>query len=244
MSATQPEPATPKPKRRWYQYSLRTLLLLVLVVSIGMSWLAVRRQRAKRHREAVETIVKGGGSVAYDWQVAQNVPKPKPPGPAWLRNLLGDDFFADVVFAIIQTDSEMEYVTTFARLEDLYLSGDRITDAALENLKRFPRLRKLTVSDNQTITGAGLANIKELTQLQALYVRYTPVGDAGSAHLEELTHLHTLYLHDTGITDAGLEHIKTLTQLKSLYLRESRVTDAGVRDLQNALPNCKIENSR
>ena len=31
--------------RRRFQYSLRTLLLLMLLVSIGMSWVAVRMQR-------------------------------------------------------------------------------------------------------------------------------------------------------------------------------------------------------
>ena len=29
---------TPKPKRRWFQYSLRTLLVLMLLVGVGMSW--------------------------------------------------------------------------------------------------------------------------------------------------------------------------------------------------------------
>jgi hypothetical protein len=38
---------SPKPKRRWYQFSLRTLLLMMLLVSIGMSCLAVRRHRVR-----------------------------------------------------------------------------------------------------------------------------------------------------------------------------------------------------
>jgi hypothetical protein len=42
---------TEKRKRRWYQFSLRALLVFVLLVSIGMSWLAVRRQRVRRQRE-------------------------------------------------------------------------------------------------------------------------------------------------------------------------------------------------
>ena len=43
------------------------------------------------------------------------------------------------------------------------------------------------------------------------------------------------------MTDAGLEHLKGLMQLQRLVLRNTKVTDAGVRDLQKALPNCKIE---
>ena len=90
----------PQPRRRWFQYSLRTLLLFMLLVSIGMSWVAVRIQRARRQREAVEAIQKLGGLVRYDYQVQQSgnpLPGAGPPGPAWLRNLLGEDIFARVV---------------------------------------------------------------------------------------------------------------------------------------------------
>ncbi len=45
-----------KPRRRWYQYSLRSLLVLTLLVSVGMSYVAVRMQRARRQKEAVEAI--------------------------------------------------------------------------------------------------------------------------------------------------------------------------------------------
>ena len=42
--------------------SLRALMLLVLLVSIGMSWLAVRMERARKQWEAVEAIERLGGS--------------------------------------------------------------------------------------------------------------------------------------------------------------------------------------
>ena len=42
----------PKLKRRWPQYSLRTLLVLMLLVGIGMSWLGVKVKQLRRQREA------------------------------------------------------------------------------------------------------------------------------------------------------------------------------------------------
>ena len=49
MSATTSPPAAPKAKLRWYQYSLRTLLLIMLLTSIVMScWIVVKRQREKK----------------------------------------------------------------------------------------------------------------------------------------------------------------------------------------------------
>jgi hypothetical protein len=48
---------TPRPKRRrrrFLQFTVRSLLVFVLLVSIGMSWFAVKLARARRQREAVE----------------------------------------------------------------------------------------------------------------------------------------------------------------------------------------------
>ena len=53
---TADEPAKPKSKRRWHQYSLRTLLILVTLFAVACSWFAVKMQQARRQREAVEYI--------------------------------------------------------------------------------------------------------------------------------------------------------------------------------------------
>ena len=47
-------------------------------------------------------------------------------------------------------------------------------------------------------------------------------------------------LDNTKITDAGLVHLKGLNRLQPLYLYGSQVTDAGIAELQQALPNRKI----
>jgi hypothetical protein len=56
----------PRRKRRSYQFSLRALLAFVLLVSIGMSWLAARMEKSRRQREAVKAIEKMGGSVVCE----------------------------------------------------------------------------------------------------------------------------------------------------------------------------------
>ena len=47
-------------------------------------------------------------------------------------------------------------------------------------------------------------------------------------------------LRGSKVTDAGLVHLKGLTKLGTLNLTDTKVTAAGVKDLQAALPNCKI----
>ena len=52
---------TSKPRRRWFQYSLRTLLVLMLLACIGMGWIAVKLQQVRRERAAVAAIEGLGG---------------------------------------------------------------------------------------------------------------------------------------------------------------------------------------
>ena len=90
----------PQPRLRWYQFSLRSLLLFVFACSLAFGWLGVKMQRAREQKQAVEAIEKLGGSVAYDYQYDASgswITGAKPPGPTWLREILGDDLFANVV---------------------------------------------------------------------------------------------------------------------------------------------------
>src|SRR5262245_15433970 len=98
------------PKRRWSRFSLRTLLVLVSIASAGFGWLGVKVRQAQQQREAVKAIQNLGAlEVRYDYQMTpdgkfDNVTLP--PGPVWLRKLLGDDAFANVVLVIL-ADSEV-----------------------------------------------------------------------------------------------------------------------------------------
>ena len=49
-----------------------------------------------------------------------------------------------------------------------------------------------------------------------------------------------LNLLNTGVTDAGLKELAVLTKLTSLDLSQTKVTADGVKELQKALPKCKI----
>ena len=45
-----------KAKRRWLQFSLRTLMVLMLVLGCGFGWFARKLQQARMQREAVAAI--------------------------------------------------------------------------------------------------------------------------------------------------------------------------------------------
>lgn len=266
MSTTESQTASPPCKRRWLQFSLRTLLLFMLLASIGLSWVAVKMEQARKEREAVEAIRKTGGSVGYDYEFSPSgnrVVNGKPRTPAWLRRVLGEDFFDSVVAATVNNDAALEHLKRFKQLRDVNLYGHQITDSGIEHLEALTQLRNVYLYEI-AITDAGLEHLKGLTQLEELYLNGTRITDGGLEHLDGMRQLQTLVLDDTQVTDAGLEHIHGLTRLERLFLVGTKVTDAGLRHLQGlhqlrelwvgqtqvtdegikklqqALPNCKI----
>jgi hypothetical protein len=91
----------PKRKRHWFQFSLRTLLILTLICAVAASWVAHRRDKKRGERETIAAIRKVGGLVYYDSEVEEKnlagkiVNPAGPRGPEWVRKLFGDDFFDD-----------------------------------------------------------------------------------------------------------------------------------------------------
>jgi hypothetical protein len=143
MSMSTSPPEAPARKLRWFQYSLRSLLLFTLLVSVGMSWVAVRMGKARRQKEAVEEIRKLGGVVLYvhELQTSGNpLPSKGPPGPAWLRSWLGDDFFTTVVDVEFPsssvTDAGLTHLKGLTQLWTLDLDDTNVTDEGVKRLQR------------------------------------------------------------------------------------------------------------
>src|SRR5262245_4289125 len=92
---------TASPHRRWFRFSLRTLLVLVAMSSAGFGWLGYKVRQKQRERYAVKVIQKLGGDVAYHHQKTANYGfdlSSASPGPAWCRRVFGEDVFALVFF--------------------------------------------------------------------------------------------------------------------------------------------------
>ena len=202
-----------------FQFSILSLLVLMLVVAIPCGWLESEMKAARGQREAVEEIRKFGGPVRYDYQKQWNDTISKPPEPAWLRGLLGDDVFVNVT--------------------QVMLNNSGISDVGLEHLTGLTQLQTLSLQDTK-VSDAGLEHLKGLTQLQELGLEATKVSDSGLEHLKGLTQLQRLDVGYTKVSDAGLDYLKGLTQLQVLWLHGTNVSDKGVKKLQQALPNCHI----
>lgn len=128
------------------------------------------------------------------------------------------------------SDSGLEHLTGMSNLKALRLSITRVSDSGLLHLHRLTQLQSLDLSGLQ-ITDAGLRNLEELRELRSLDISGTRVTGAGLAHLAGLTSLERLVLSGTGVGDDGLKHLVRLTRLESLDLSGTQVTGSGLEHL-------------
>ena len=203
---------SPKTKRRWYQFSLKTLLVVVSLSCFGFAWIGWRMQQARENRERVaaseKEIEKTVAAIENSGGMVFSGNEERRP-QTWLEGQFDDPGDADDP---VRDDLK---VTTVIFLS--YAQGGKVTDAELEQLLK------------------GLENLEDLDLYR------TNITDAGLEHVKVLKNLRYLNLHwQKKVTDAGLEYLKGLESLQHLDLRGTNVTDEGVNKLQRALPNCRI----
>ena len=122
-----PELLSPKSWRHRFRVSVRTMMILVLALGAGLGWIV---HRAREQRLAVRAILARGGMVEYDYQYDavrdRRLPTGRPWEPAWLQQLLGDDYFHTVVCVgldRVAEDADLAHVARLRHVKLLYLGG-------------------------------------------------------------------------------------------------------------------------
>jgi len=232
----------PKPKRRWHQFSLRTLLIAVLVLSLPLGWIGWELEKTRREHVVVDRIEELGGVVEYHesksppwiarrFRRTQEVRLTVFP-PAFLQN-------DQSPFVSRVNDNTLDLLKALKTTEELIIVGANITDCGMEHVAELTSLDSLVLVGTK-ITDKGLIHIAPLTRITKLTLSHSQTTDAGLVHLAAITSLEELHLDNTDVTDAGLMHLRELANLERLGLYGSRVTHQGVEKLRQALPNCEI----
>ena len=133
------------------QFSLRMLILVIVVMACGLAYLNWCRSRANRE----QAIVKRYGGVAnyyfqYDEDDNTYDPKVEPPGPWFLRRVWGD--------------------LAFARVRKIYIENEALT--CVDDLPELTGLKRVVIRNCKRLECIdGLAN----TRLRELYIGGCPL---------------------------------------------------------------------
>ncbi len=230
--------------RRWWQrlrvrISMRTLMVLVLLIGGGLGWVV---RGARIQREAVAAIENEGG-VYYDWQwdlekdTVLDPSKARLSTPKWLIDWVGVDYFHRVHGIMLGTrfgpaipEDLMAQVARIEGLEYLSVDGEWAnSDAMIAHFRSLTRLRELELDLSNPTQVSLLRELPNLKGLEHLAVSH--VTDSNLTQLLGLTRLKWLMIQGSGITNDGLAQLSGLTGLEELILQSTVINDAGMNFL-------------
>src|SRR5690242_11217495 len=93
----------PGPARRLLRISVGMLLVVIALLAV---WLAQVTNRARRQEEVVRELAAKGYVLHFDYEFSRGVALThtgaiagaRPPAPAWLRRLVGEEHFRKLVY--------------------------------------------------------------------------------------------------------------------------------------------------
>ena len=237
---------------RRYQFSLRTLLLAVLLISVPLSWLGAQLDKLRREERAIGAFRELGARVfladpaygPFEHAFWQGRP------PHWLRRLSGAKQPHSIRWTLDSPspDDLRRLPNISVKRLDVFLSG-LVDDECLVELSRFDNV---TVTANNVFgridrarfpfVGQSFSGEVELAKLDALRLADRHATDRflerlrGRVNPRELT-ISSTFFQRSEVTDAGLEHLEAMSNLRRICISPaSNITDAGLKHLAK-LPN-------
>lgn len=229
-------------RTRLFQFTLRELLLLVLIVAGVFSWWRVHHNRRMRELELVKSY-----RLGMSWVEEYR-------GPKILAKLLGterlDDFKLQTEYDCDSVFYQTEVVQCILRLKEcaglekitigdgIYEQQGFVTDEMLAELTPLTNLHSLDIPCSK-ITDTGMETISRFPRLTVLRIPRTAITTRGVRLLESLP-LESLDLSNTRIDDAAVESLLRMKNLAVLDISGTEITEDGYRELEAKLPNCII----
>lgn len=216
------------PPRRWLQFRLRSLMFAMLILSVGLSWLAQARSKSQKAWDNVEEI-------QVNFHILGEIDRLTSP---WWRRALGIDLPSDVTeLMIILPDfnehAQVQLLTrlqAFPHLKELDITNPCRTTTALAPLIRFQELEALRLCGGEaTYLENEVAIISKLPRLKIYHDDGTGISSQSADTLASMASLEELAFHRTmGIGNLGgwskLRNLRRLScQITSLKIYGSHV---------------------
>jgi Leucine-rich repeat (LRR) protein len=246
-----PHARVARPRRRFRQFGLRTLLVLMALCAAAFAWYSNQIGPYKRQALAIEKLEARGVLIKFvvhepSWfqRLATEVRVGHVAGVWFLQDRNGNslqltdqdygylDDLIDVDYLLLRgittpTKRQLSHVWKLRSLRMLELQNADITDELLVGIANLQALAYLSLADTQ-ITDAGLRELGQLPRLTALDLRDTEITGSGLTALRSASELRFLDLSRTQIEDTALAPLRELTKLQELRVPQTQITDRAL----------------
>ena len=183
--------STDKPKRRWYQFSLRTMLIIVTLAAIPLWLLGDKLAEVRRTRAAIDWLTQHRANFFVDqdgsWDSEFNL---------WLH--------IHVVEVKIQHEPEVTHLDPISSLRDLRTI--KVDTAPVKDISALAEMKNLERVSLINTKVSDLSPLKNLTKLRIIDIRNSPVDDLSP--LASLSSLEQVFLWDTHVTIRQVESLQ------------------------------------
>lgn len=249
--------SAPAFRRRWYQVSLRTLLITITLAPL-LGYVIFEREQCRRGGLALEVLDKNRrsrlppGDPDAEGKKIQGVSS----RPVWLKFFLGDDQFRGIKSAelsgILVSDSDLGQLAVLLNLREVHVDARNLTEEGVAHLRGLKFVEKLTFVGDPTVRQQGedrsypnlwdvLAGWHHLRELSLYGLDF---GEQDVRKLGSLTTLKRLDMDGEGLTVSGLNGIGSLTTLEELSLSFTDVSDEGLQPLARLTNLRKVQLTR
>jgi len=226
-----------QPRRRWFQFNLRTLVLMLLVSSVVMGFYARARRKWQEQWNAANAIADFGGYFTKDGGGGRVVRNENAADTFW-QNWVGMELpsygFLKVGGLWYDRNPQlrpiMKALPRLPQLNTLVFRGVDVTNVDLKTMSKMPNLASLDVESNQ-ITDEGLACFAGNPNLEELRLSGLQLTNSGLTIVAGLPNLRTLAWNSNVTTDLGFSHLRAHPSLTSLSSCGADITDVGLEHL-------------
>jgi hypothetical protein len=258
-----------KPNRRWFRFTLRGLMICVLILCVWLAWVV---NRAHFQRDLLAALDRCDAvpkfSIEFNEQGEEIEPGQTDFEPSafanWLAPWIGEEYFYPTIVGarFYEHSPTIEALRLLARLPRVYVlsfSAAGISSEMLDQIKSLPAIERLEITDASDDLLMHVAQLKSLKRLslqgefgtfdclqQLDNLRELDVSSSllltvdSLAEIARLRNLEKLGLGALSL-DTSLEPLTKLTRLKHITLYDRKSTVWTTLDkLRHALPDLAV----